>query len=500
MIRPAFYLASLLALTAARAVEERPKPAVQIEELASPALAYAAGAALTGTRDGLVWLTWADRTGDEIALRFSTLDLAAKKWSAPNPIMEDGRSFHLLEWPGVFPSVSLGANGRATAAGIFGFAAHNLETGVWFRQTTDGGKTWGKVTWLSQDSTLDIENVTLATLADGRLLVTWFDGRDYKKRVKNVMQLFARVLGEPGPDLLIDPSVPRFSQLSLTAFPDGGALLAYNGYTDDNRFTVRTARFRGHKWDASRPLDNDVGRATGPRLASDGGRVAAAWFTAAGNDPRVLVSYSPDAGARFLMPLQLNNGKPTGYVDTLILHDGALLVTWLEDDGSVWLRRVTPDFSADEPVRLTPAGAANVKAVPRVALLRDYAGGKTPAQLVAAFAGNGAAPLRTLLVTVPEGELLAATKDCDCAPTPEQLAGFPMRGTVVAVIAERGALRVQHEEIPGLLAAGMHEYRAAPDDIASLVAGRQFLGRIEWRDSAWWIFDVRLLAQPDLAK
>src|ERR1035437_1487273 len=443
MIRPALFLAALLALSAARAVEARPKPTVQIEELASPALSDTAGVSLAGTRDGLVWLSWADRTGNEIALRFSTFDLAAKKWSAPNPIMEDGRSFHLLEWPGVFPTLSLGANGRAIAAGIFGYAAHNLETGVWFRQTADGGKTWGKIAWLSQDSTLDIENVALTTLADGRILVTWFDGRDYRKRVKNVMQLFARVIGESGPDLLIDPSVPRFSQLALTAFPDGGALLAYNGYTDDNRFTVRTARFRGHKWDNSRSLDNDVGRATGPRLASDGGRVVAAWFTAADNDPRVFASCSPDAGARFLMPLRLDNGKPTGCVDTLILHDGALLITWLEIDGSVWLRRVTPDFTAAEPVRLAPAGATSVKTVPRVPLLRDYAGGKTSAQFLAAFAGNGAAPIRTLLVTVPEGELLAAAKDCDCAPTPEQLAGYPMRGAIAAVAAERGALRVQ---------------------------------------------------------
>jgi hypothetical protein len=238
----------------------------------------------------------------------------------------------------------------------------------------------------------------------------------------------------------------------------------------------------------------------GPRLAADGGRIAAAWFTAADNDPRVLASYSPDAGARFLMPLRIGTGKPSGHVDTLILHDGALLVTWLESDGSVWLRRVTPDFTSDEPVRLAPAGATNVKTVPRVALLRDYAGGKTSAQFVAAFAGNGTAPLRTLLVTVPEGELLAATKDCDCAPTPEQLAGFPMRGAIAATAAERGALRVEHEEIPGLFAAGAHEFRAAPDVITSLAAGRQILGRIEQRDGAWWIFDVRLLALPATEK
>ena len=36
----------------------------------------------------------------------------------------------------------------------------------------------------------------------------------------------------------------------------------------------------------------------GPRLAADGPRMGAAWFTAADDEPRVLVSTSPDAGTR----------------------------------------------------------------------------------------------------------------------------------------------------------------------------------------------------------
>lgn len=493
----AAFVVALLSVVAARAAEEQLESAVQVEELAPPTLPFAVGVSLTSAPDGLVWLSWADRPKEEIALRFSTFDIAAKKWSAPNTIINHGRLFHLFEWPEAFPPVSVGANGHATAVGFFGYAAHSRETEAWLSQTADAGKTWGKVTPLSSESSGDIEDVALTTLANDRVLAAWIDGRNFEKRENDIMQLFAHVIGEPGPDIPIDPSVPRGSRLSLTAFPDGGALLAYQSRTADNLTTIRTARFRGNEWDDSRPLANDVGLATGPRLASDGGRVAAAWFTSAGNEPRVLASYSPDAGARFLQPLRIDRGKPAGSVDTLILHDGALLVVWPESDGSVWLRRVTPDFTTDAPVQLAPPGATIANAVPRVArvriaLVRDYVGGKTSAQFVAAFSAGDAAPLRTLLVTVPEGELLNAEKNCDCAPTPEQLLGFAMRGTIIGVAATPGTVRVRHDEVPGVLAAGLHEFSVSPDVVATVSAGRQFLGRIERRDGTWRLFEVRL--------
>ena len=230
----------------------------------------------------------------------------------------------------------------------------------------------------------------------------------------------------------------------------------------------------------------------GPRLATDGGRVAVAWFTAADNDPRVLASYSPDAGARFLLPLRLDGGKPVGHVDTVILRDGALLVTWTETDGSFWLRRITPDFSADEPLSLAPAGTISSKTNPRIALLRDYTGGTAAVQFLATFATERA--LRTLLVTVPEGDLLTAKGNCDCAPTPEQLVGYSVRGAVAAISADRGTLHVVHEELPGLFFAGTHEFHASPEVLRSVQLGRRFFGRIEQRDGQWWLFDVRVAA------
>lgn len=508
-----FFAAALVALwSIAHAADPAPAPAIRFEELASPAAPRSLGAFLVIAPDGKPWLSWVEAgaplpaantaMGDHHhtaapsaadapsnTLRFSTFDAAAKKWSAARTIVS---APSVTTNSADFPQVIFDGRGVATAIWTDGHG------GALWSASSDRGATWSPPAPWTRASD-EVEKFAFVTLADGRILASWLDGRGKKTGAK-AQQLFARIIGQTTPDVLVDPSVCDCCQTTLTAFPDGGALLAYRGRTNEEVRDIRTARFDGRAWAAPRPLNNDDWRiaacpVNGPRLASDGGRVAVAWFTAADNDPRVLASYSPDAGARFLQPLRLDNGKPAGHVDTLILHDSAPLVTWIESDGSVWLRRVTPDFTTDAPVRLAPAGATSVSTVPRLALLRDYAGGKTSAQIVVAFAGKPGEPLRTLLVTVPEGELIEFGKNCDCAPTAEQLQGYPIRGTITAIDATRGLVRVQHDESPGVLAAGTHEFTAAPDIIAAAQNNRRFLGRIERYDGAWRVFDVRLFAE-----
>ncbi|HVS53638.1 MAG TPA: sialidase family protein [Opitutaceae bacterium] len=515
--RLVFWLGAIL--TTAVSAAEKSLPPILSDEIASPAAPGAVGAALFAAPDGIVWLTWVEpgataqpqpmaehHHGAEAApvdappntLRFSAFDAAAKKWRAARTVaVGHGVPASSAD----FPQLVVDARGRATIVWADGHGRAFLST------SADRGATWSAPAPVTRESN-EVEKFSLAVLADGRVLAAWLDARakksgpptgaDAAQAAGNAEQLYARVVGDPGPDTLVDPSVCDCCQTTLTAFPDGTALLAYRGRTTEEVRDIRVARFRAGAWDEPRTLNHDDWRINacpinGPRLASDGGRVAAAWFTAADNEPRVLASFSPDAGARFLMPLRIDRGQPAGHVDTLILHDGALLVTWTENDGSVWLRRITPDFSADEPVALTPAGTVSTRVVPRLALVRDYVGGHTPAEFVAAFATERG--LRTLRVSVPEGELLDAEKTCDCTPSAEQRQGYPLRGTIVAAQPASESVRVKIFELPGVFAAGPREFKVARETLATLPANRAFLGRVERRDGEWWLFDVRLLVE-----
>ncbi len=499
---------------AATPVQPMP-PVIRVEEIASPAGAGASGASLTTSPDGTVWLSWLEPVTSPagqtaapgpMALRVSTLDPATNIWRAPRTIASGTNWF--VNWAD-FPALTVGPGGHATAVWFVNnpatAAAHDHD-GPGYRaflsRTTDAGATWSAPLALTKSSD-SVEFVSLATLADGRVLAAWLDGRG-KKAGGRTQRLYARIVGDQGPDTLIDESVCDCCQTALTAFPDGGALLAYRGRTREEVRDIRLARFRGTAWETPHALASDDWRidgcpVNGPQLASDGGRVAAAWFTGADNDPRVLASFSPDAGARFLMPLRIDSAKPAGRVATLLLHDGALLVTWVGADGGFWLRRVTPDFTITEPVALTTPAAGTVKGFPRLALRRDYAGGKTTAQFIAAYTREGSpSTVATLLVTVPEGELLEAEKNCDCAPTAEQLQGYSIRGTITDVRPAAGALRVSHFELPGIFPAGTRDFKVSAELLAAVQPGRQFLGRVDRRDGVWWLFDVRLLAAPPL--
>lgn len=507
LLRPLLFLFATCALVAHPA-----EPALTAEEIPSPAAPHSSGSSVVVAPDGTAWLTWLERTERETQLRFSTFNAAAKRWRPARTIARGPDWF--VNWAD-FPALNVGPEGRATAVWFVNNPKPtSTATGVthdhhgpgyraWISHTADSGATWSAPAPLTAESG-SVEFVSLATLADGRVLAAWLDGRAKKSRNRAAQQLFARIVhpASSTPDTLVDASVCDCCQTALTAFPDGTALLAYRGRTEEEVRDIRVTRFRGRDWDEPRPLNRDDWRlaacpVNGPQLASDGGRVAVAWFTAADTDPRVLASFSSDAGGRFLMPLRLSDPKPLGRVSTNLLHDGALLVSWVDAAGALVLRRVTPDYAPGVATALTRPEDGRIKGFPRLALLRDYAGEKTSAQLLATYTRDtNPTSVHTLLVTVPEGAFLEAAKDCDCAPTAAELQGYPIRGTLVAIDAARGVVRVKHAELPGLFPAGTREFLIAADLLSPAAEpGREFLGRFDRAAPGQWrLLQLRLIA------
>lgn len=501
-------IAGLLALTL-RAAET----AVMVRDIPAPATDNAGSSTVTMSPDGLAWLTWLETSGGASTLRCATFDATAQRWSAAHTI---ATGTNLYRGASDVPAITAGRDGTATALWYVNNpespATAHLHHGAGYHAVTsstrDRGRTWSPPAPLSRESEL-VEFTALATLADGRVLAVWLDGRAKKAAGPHAhahgggatQQLFSRVVGSAGADTLVDAAVCDCCHTALTAFPDGTALLAYRGRGEGEVRDIRVARFRGAGWDDARWLSRDDWRiagcpVNGPQLASDGGRVAAAWFTAADNDPRVLASFSPDAGGRFLMPLRLSGEKPAGRVSTVLLHDGALLVSWVDAAGFLALRRVTPDYGLGPVEFITRPEHGRIKGFPRLALLRDYQGDKTSAQLLVTYTTETAPTLHTALVTVPEGALLELGKDCDCAPTPEQLQGYPLRG-VIDGLSDQGTIRVKHSEVPGMFAAGTREFLIDRAALTSAVQpGRQFLARFERAGGQWRLFDLRLIATP----
>jgi hypothetical protein len=104
---------------------------------------------------------------------------------------------------------------------------------------------------------------------------------------------------------------------------------------DDGWSTPRTIRNDGWKIDGC-PVN-------GPQIDSTGKLAAVAWFTGANDEARVFVAFSNDEGRGFGESIRVDDGKPAGRVDIVMLSEDAALVSWLEQSypsAEVRVRRV----------------------------------------------------------------------------------------------------------------------------------------------------------------
>jgi hypothetical protein len=107
----------------------------------------------------------------------------------------------------------------------------------------------------------------------------------------------------------------------------------------------------------------------GPAIAASGRDVAVAWFTAPGDKPRVTVAFSRDAGATFGAPIRVDDGRPLGRVDVVLLEGGVALVTWLEQveaSASLRARRVRADGIRGDAVAVAESSPARSSGFPRM--------------------------------------------------------------------------------------------------------------------------------------
>ena len=68
----------------------------------------------------------------------------------------------------------------------------------------------------------------------------------------------------------------------------------------------------------------------GPQIDAIGKHAVTAWFTGAQDRGRAYVAFSGDGGLTFAKPVQIDEGKPIGRLDVVLLDEATALVTWLE--------------------------------------------------------------------------------------------------------------------------------------------------------------------------
>lgn len=297
------------------------------------------------------------------------------------------RSDFFVNWAD-FPSVAVLPDGRWAAHWLQRGDAGGYDYGVRVALSADEGRTWSEP-WTPHEDGTPTEHgfVTLFPDAGGVGLV-WLDGRRYAQgpgggEPTEEMTLRFRRLGDegaPAPTRLLDERTCDCCQTDV-AVTSSGPVVAYRDRGPDEVRDVYVTRRLESGWSEGRPVHDDgwvIGGCpvNGPVLASRGGdELAAAWFTAAGDVPRVRVAFSGDAGASFGEPVEVDGGNPAGRVDAVLLDDGSALVSWLErlgeGEAEIRVRRVWPDGRLSGPSVLSRSSDARASGFPRMALARD---------------------------------------------------------------------------------------------------------------------------------
>lgn len=364
-----------------------PGSALEVKESASPAGDDSREPELTTSADGRLIMSWVERVGEKRhRLRFSARE--ATGWSEARTVAEGDNWF--VNWAD-FPSVVALPGGSMAAHWLVKSGKGTYAYDVHIARSTDNGQTWGKLLVPHTDRT-ETEHgfVSLVPLSDGRVGAVWVDGRatsnmkeghDEDAPLPVSMQLRYAAIDAEGrlsDEAVLDERICECCQTSAVMTSEG-LVAAYRDRSDREVRDIHFIRRQGEGWSGPRPVHADNWEingcpVNGPSIAADGRRVALAWFTGEGDEPRVQVAFSADAGATFGAPARVDDGEVKGRVDVVLLRDGSALVSWMSggtEGGANKVRRVRPDGTLGPVAIIAQTDISRSSGFPRMALVGD---------------------------------------------------------------------------------------------------------------------------------
>ena len=280
---------------------------------------------------------------DEKAKAFRLISWREGKWSEPRTIVADPA---MLINRADFPSIS--TSGNNVVASWSTRREHGSVVHV--ARSVDGGATWSAPRTPHPNVISQFGFVALAgtdfVFLDGRALEGGMEGNGN-------MALRA---GDGTP---LDTRVCDCCQTAIATTAEG-PIVAYRDRSADEVRDISITRRVRSRWTKPVRIHEDGWRipgcpVNGPQIDAVGKRVAVAWFTAAGNDPRAFVAFSNDGGATFAKPIRIDAEPVAGRVDIALLAAGGAAVSWVVQQGdksNLRIRRIHEDGTLGEPKNL----------------------------------------------------------------------------------------------------------------------------------------------------
>jgi hypothetical protein len=329
--------------------------------------------------DRRAYLSWIEPAGDGHTLRFISHDDSG--WG-PVRTVATGKDW-FVNWAD-FPSVTALADGTVAAHWLRRSGAGSYAYDIAVSFSRDGGRTWSAPVSPHDDGTMTEHGfATLLPAEKDRLHVFWLDGRNMAGLDEDSAEMHSAMtlrhaIFDAGGRLLesaeLDGRTCSCCQTSAVV-TDAGLLVAYRDRTGDEIRDIALLRHADGRWHGPTPVAEDGWHinacpVNGPSLDARDGQAAIAWFSGAGDDPRVQVAFADESAAGFGAPLRVDAGRATGRVDVVLTARDTALVSWLElngDQAQLMLRAARRDGRLSMPEALVRVDPSRLSGFPRLA-------------------------------------------------------------------------------------------------------------------------------------
>jgi hypothetical protein len=369
--------AALIILIAATSKNESGRT-LRIEPMDSPAPAGSIVPQASVTARGDIILSWQEPL-ERGGYRFRMSIRHGDQWNAIRTIAQGSDlSMFSADLPGVVEM----PNGKLLAYWELKDTGHGdkYATAIQIATSPNEGKTWTTPSRPYRDVPSGQHSFISAFSVGKELGLVWLDAqqRTYAPPMEGHMHgggaIGLRYVSVDGrgnltADAFVDPIACECCPTSA-AVTRRGPVVVYRdreeapgtkpAQVDSARPTVRdiyTSRLENGKWTSPRRVfaDNwviDACPDNGPAVDSRGDQIAVAWWTRAGDQPKVQLAFSSDAGDTFGRPIRIDQKAGEGQVTVAWLPGrDAAVVGWLENQ-QVWARPVDVNGQVGVPIAL----------------------------------------------------------------------------------------------------------------------------------------------------
>jgi hypothetical protein len=352
----------------------------EIVTISSPAADSSAEPYLFTDKKGIVHLSWVQKKGKESSLHFSTL--VNDQWTAPVTISAGNNWF--VNWAD-YPVVSSDASGNMLAHFLEKSDTAKFTYNIKLVASADAGKTWGTPTTLHDDGKKAEHGFVSITPYNDQFIAAWLDGRktamegDHSKHEGHhgEMTLRGALLDKKGTktkEWELDGRICDCCQTTI-AITDNGPIVVYRDRSDEEIRDMSIVRFVNGEWTQPKTIFPDEWKiagcpVNGPRADAVGNNLAIAWFSMKDNKSQVKVIFSNDGGATFQKAVQIDEGKPIGRVDIVMLDKETAMVSWMEGS-TIKAIKVNADGSKGQPIVIAESSDSRSSGFPQMTKAGD---------------------------------------------------------------------------------------------------------------------------------